>query len=134
MRLLVLFKVARYSVVRAYRPNQMFRMRLNKQSINQDFREDVLTFLCTYFFIFFGSCIVVAGMETSSGINFDTSIGAVLATLFNVGPGFDGVGPTENFGWLKPGTQLFLSLLMILGRLELYAVLVLFVPSLWRKY
>ena len=134
MRLLVLFKVARYSVIRAFRPNQVFRMRLNKQSLSQGFRDDVMTFLCTYFFIFFGATVVVAGLETSSGINFDTSIGAVLATLFNIGPGFDGVGPTENFGWLRPSTQLFLSVLMILGRLELYAVLVLFVPALWKKY
>jgi trk system potassium uptake protein len=57
-----------------------------------------------------------------------------MATLFNIGPGLGEVGPTRNFAHLVPGTQLFLSLLMIFGRLEFFALLVLFMPSLWRKY
>ena len=61
-------------------------------------------------------------------------IGCVYATLFNVGPGFEAVGPTDNFGFLKPATLMVLSFLMILGRLEFFALLVLFVHSLWRRY
>ena len=61
-------------------------------------------------------------------------IGAVFGTLWNVGPGFESVGPTDNFGILKSPTLILLSFLMILGRLEFFALLVLFVPSLWRKY
>jgi trk system potassium uptake protein TrkH len=44
------------------------------------------------------------------------------------------VGPTENFAHLRPATQVFLGMLMVLGRLELFAILVLFVPSAWRRY
>jgi trk system potassium uptake protein TrkH len=58
----------------------------------------------------------------------------VLATFGNIGPGYGEVGPTDNYGHFQPVTQLFLSLLMIMGRLELYAVLVLFVPTVWKKY
>ena len=63
-----------------------------------------------------------------------STIGCVFATLFNIGPGFEAVGPTENFGFLNPATKMVLSFLMILGRLEFFALLVLFVPSLWKKY
>jgi trk system potassium uptake protein TrkH len=58
----------------------------------------------------------------------------VLATLSNIGPGFGAVGPTENFGHFRESTHVFLGWLMILGRLELFALLVLFLPSAWRRY
>jgi trk system potassium uptake protein TrkH len=58
----------------------------------------------------------------------------VLAAISNIGPGFGTVGPTENFAHLRDSTQVFLAWLMILGRLELFALLVLFFPSAWRKY
>ena len=75
---------------------------------------------------------VVCALEP--GFDLDSSFTAVLTTLFNVGPGLGDVGPTRNFAHLAGSTQLFLSLLMIFGRLEFSALLVLFVPSLWRKY
>jgi trk system potassium uptake protein TrkH len=76
--------------------------------------------------------VVVCVMEPD--FNIDSSFAAVMATLFNVGPGLGEVGPSRNFAHLVPGTKLFLSLLMIFGRLEFSALLVLFMPSLWRKY
>ena len=57
-----------------------------------------------------------------------------VSALANIGPGFGDVGPSSNFGHLLPVTKIFLSLLMMLGRLELYALLVLFIPALWKKY
>ncbi|MGC1481922.1 MAG: potassium transporter TrkG, partial [Chthoniobacterales bacterium] len=63
-----------------------------------------------------------------------SSFGSVVATLFNIGPGLGAVGPTQNFSDLLPSTHLFLAVLMILGRLELFALLVLFLPALWRRY
>ena len=64
----------------------------------------------------------------------ERAVGAVLATLFNIGPGLESVGPTDNFSAFHPATLLLLSLLMALGRLEFFVVLVLFLPSLWRRY
>jgi trk system potassium uptake protein TrkH len=58
----------------------------------------------------------------------------VLATLSNIGPGFGDLGPTDHFSSLREPTLGFLSGLMILGRLELFAILVLFVPAAWRRY
>ena len=84
--------------------------------------------------MFFISCFVIALLEAGNGIDILTIFGSVIGTLANIGPGFGEVGPSSNFGHLQPASKTFLSLLMILGRLEFYAVLVLFMPSLWRKY
>lgn len=71
-------------------------------------------------------------MEPS--LDIESSLSAVLATLFNIGPGLGEVGPTHNFAPLAPYTKLVLSLLMALGRLEFYTILALFLPSLWKSY
>jgi trk system potassium uptake protein TrkH len=91
-------------------------------------------FLTMYAMIVVFSTAVVGFLEAGTGISLETCAGSVLATLSNIGPGFGTVGPTENFGHLRESTQLFLAWLMILGRLELYALLVLFFPSAWRRY
>jgi trk system potassium uptake protein TrkH len=59
---------------------------------------------------------------------------AVIATFNNMGPGFDLVGPTQNFSWFQPHTKLLFSFLMLLGRLEIYALVVLFLPSFWKRF
>ena len=78
------------------------------------------------------SMLFLSAMEPE--LTFLGVFSCVQATLFNIGPGFDAVGPTENFHFMRPTTKIFVSLLMILGRLELYAVMVLFAPSVWRRY
>ncbi|MFP6701070.1 MAG: potassium transporter TrkG, partial [Planctomycetaceae bacterium] len=58
---------------------------------------------------------------------------AVAATLNNIGPGLGVFGPTQNYAFLTPQSKVLLSVLMLMGRLELFAILVLFVPSFWRS-
>ena len=89
-------------------------------------------------FLMLMAAIQIASMLFLSAIepelSFFSIFSCVQATLFNIGPGFEAVGPTENFHFLRPTTKFFLSLLMILGRLELYAVMVLFAPSVWKRF
>jgi trk system potassium uptake protein TrkH len=59
---------------------------------------------------------------------------SVTATLFNIGPGLSAFGPLQNFANIGPTSHLLLAFLMLLGRLEFYALLVLFLPALWRRY
>jgi trk system potassium uptake protein TrkH len=80
------------------------------------------------------STAVVGFMEAGTDISMETCVGAVLATVSNIGPGFGAVGPTENFGHFREATQVYLGFLMILGRLELFALLVLLFPSAWKRY
>ncbi|MEM9280662.1 MAG: TrkH family potassium uptake protein [Verrucomicrobiota bacterium] len=131
-RVILFAKIANREMVRSFRPNQVFRIKLNGMV------PDEQVFVTTSFFIALGfalsgiSGIIVALLEPD--LNMISTIGCVFATLFNIGPGFDAVGPTQNFAFLNPATKMLLSFLMVLGRLEFFALLVLFVPSLWKRY
>lgn len=133
-RLLVFLKSARHEVVRAFRPNLVFRLVVNGNPINDEGRARTMFFLVMYLMICVISTAVVAFLEAGTGISMETCGGAVLAAISNIGPGFGAVGPTENFGHFREATQIFLAWLMILGRLELFALLVLFFPSAWKRY
>jgi trk system potassium uptake protein TrkH len=133
-RLIIFLKTARLEIVKAFRPNQVFRMHVNGNALGEGERAQTVGFIALYVFIFVLSCLLVALMESGNGIDLLTTFGCVIAALGNIGPGFGEVGPSGNFAHLLPVTKVFLSLLMILGRLELYAILVLFMPMLWRKY
>lgn len=131
-RIVLFFKITLREMVKSYRPNQVVRLRLNGVAPPDQ------VFVTTLFIITLGlgiagfAVLIVAMLEPR--LDLITVIGAVFATLWNVGPGFGEVGPTDNFAALSPVTLSILSFLMILGRLEFFALLVLFVPSLWRKY
>jgi trk system potassium uptake protein TrkH len=133
-RLLVFLKSARHEVVRAFRPNLVFRLVVNGNPINDEARARTMFFLVMYFMICVFSTAVVGFLEAGTNISMETCVGAVLATISNIGPGFGAVGPTENFGHFREITQVYLGLLMILGRLELFALLVLLFPSAWKRY
>ena len=133
-RLLVMLRSARFEVVKAFRPHKVFKMQVNGNSIDSNGRNQTVIFVCLYGFLVVLASFFMGVLEFMNDIDMVTAVGAVLATLPNIGPGFGECGPTNNFAHFFPLTKIFLSLLMILGRLELYAVLVLFVPSLWRKY
>jgi trk system potassium uptake protein TrkH len=133
-RLILLVRSASQEIVRAFRPNQILRMQVNGNPIDDTARAQTVLFVALFSLMAMVSMVVVAVIESAYGVDFETSVAMVLATFGNIGPGFGQVGPTDNFAHLQPITHLFLSLLMVLGRLELYAVLVLFVPAVWRKY
>ncbi len=133
-RLLVFVKSARHEIVRAFRPNLVFRLMVNGNIIDGSARSRTMFFLTMYLMICVFSAVVVGFLEAGSSISMETCAGAVLAAISNIGPGFGAVGPTENFGHFREATHVFLGWLMILGRLELFALLVLFFPSAWKRY
>jgi len=133
-RLLVFLKSAHHEIIRAFRPNLVFRLKVNGNTIGDEARARTMFFLTMYLMICVFSTALVGFLEAGTDISMETCVGAVLATLSNIGPGFGSVGPTENFAHLRESTQLFLGWLMILGRLELFALLVLFFPSAWKRY
>ena len=120
--------------MRAFRPNQVFRMSVNGNPFDDKARQHTLLFIALFGTILGGAAVFIGILEAGTGISLETCLGSSLATLSNIGPGFGSIGPTENFAHFRPGTQIFLSLLMVLGRLELFAILVLFIPAAWRRY
>jgi trk system potassium uptake protein len=102
---------------------------VNGTTVTNEKAVAVIAFIFTYI------SIVVAGTLFLSilNVNIETSLGAVLATLGGIGPGIGEVGPAGNFSHIPGAGKIFLSFVMILGRLELITLLVLFTPGFWKK-
>jgi trk system potassium uptake protein TrkH len=133
-RVILFLKLARHEVAASFRPNLVFHAQHNGLPVDARNRAAVVFFLALYLGIALVSVLVVAMLESGTAITFETAASAVIATLSNIGPGFGAVGPTENFADFRAATKSFLAVLMILGRLELFALLALFMPSLWKRY
>ena len=111
-------------------PNGVFTIKYNNEKISNTFIYSIITFIFLYFFIFF----ILASLLSINGLDFITAISGSASAISNVGPGLgDIIGPTGNFSNLPNFSKLSLSLGMLLGRLELFAVLVLFFPSFWKN-
>ena len=111
-------------------PHGVFSIKYNNEKINDTFIYSIITFIFLYFFIFF----ILAALLSVNGLDFITAISGSASAISNVGPGLGNViGPNGNFSDLPNFSKLSLSLGMLLGRLELFAVLVLFFPAFWKN-
>ena len=111
-------------------PHGIFSIKYNNEKISNTFIYSIITFIFLYFFIFF----ILAALLSINGLDFITAISGSASAISNVGPGLgDIIGPSGNFSDLPDFSKLSLSLGMLLGRLELFAVLVLFFPAFWRN-
>lgn len=133
IRVIVLFQILKQEVIRSFRPNLISALKFGGHVIPSAFRVSILGFVSFNAILLLGSALLVCALEPGMA-DFTTTIGAVLATAMNIGPGFGDVGPTNNYAHLGEPTLLVLSGLMLLGRLEIYAVTALFTRSLWRHY
>ncbi|MDC1395131.1 TrkH family potassium uptake protein [Bacteroidia bacterium] len=129
IRHLIILKNGYAEFKRLLHPRAIIPVRINTRGVDQKIVYNVLAF----FFIYM--CIFILGALVISAFGYDivTSAGASVACLGNIGPGIGGVDPSHNFSFFSSGAQLFLSFLMLLGRLELFTVLILFTPSFWKK-
>ena len=111
-------------------PHGIFLIKYNNEKISNTFIYSIITFIFLYFFIFF----ILAALLSIDGLDFITAISGSASAISNVGPGLgDIIGPEGNFSNLPDFSKLSLSLGMLLGRLELFAVLVLFFPAFWKS-
>lgn len=129
VRIMLMFKNSYLELKRLIHPNAVIPARLNKQGVPSNIIINVLAFIAFYFVMVFVGMMVMSAM----GYNLETSVGAVAATLGNIGPGIGAVGPIENYAHLPDVGKWFLSFLMLIGRLELFTVLVLFTPTFWKE-
>jgi len=112
-------------------PRGVFVIKYEKNNIDDKFMASVISFIYLYIIIFF----ILTSILSLTGLDFVTAISGAATSLSNVGPGLgDVIGPNGNFSSLSNVSKWVLSAGMILGRLELFAILVLFVPSFWRKF
>ncbi len=129
MRIMIMIKNSTQELKRMIHPNAVIPVRLNKLAVEESIVTNVLAFIAFYGIIAVFSIIVMSVL----GNDFDTSIGAVAATLGNIGPGIGKVGPALNYADIHVAGKWYLSFLMLVGRLELFTVLVLFSPMFWRR-
>ena len=111
-------------------PRGIFVIKYDNNNVDDKFMSSIISFIYLYIIIFF----VITALLSLSGLDFVTSISAAATSISNVGPGLgDIIGPNGNFSQLTDFSKWVLSFGMILGRLELFAILVLFLPSFWQK-
>lgn len=129
MRIVLLLKNSYYELRRIVHPNAIIPVRFNKKPVSEQIITNVLAFFMFYFVIFFSSSVLLMLVVP----DLPSAMGAVATSLGNIGPGLGIFGPAENFSALHPAGKWFLSFLMLIGRLELFTVLVLFSPAFWKK-
>ena len=111
-------------------PKGIFVIKYDQSPVDNRFIASIISFIYMYFIIFF----VITALLSLTGLDFITSISGAATSISNVGPGLGSIiGPNGNFSSLPDVSKWILSLGMILGRLELFAILVLFLPSFWRN-
>ena len=129
MRVLLLLKGAYQELFRIVHPRAVRRMKLGHTIVHQDVLLAVSRYLVIYLCLF----VIFSAMLAAMGLDLATVLSSVIACLSCVGPGFGAVGPVDNYGALPEAAKCVLSLAMLLGRLETYAILLLFMPEFWRK-
>lgn len=129
MRIVLLLKNSYYELRRMIHPHAIIPVKFNKRSVDSKIITNVLAFFMLYFIIFGVSTIIFTLMEP----DLESAMGAVATSLGNIGPGLGNVGPAENFLHISSVGKWFLAFLMLLGRLELFTILVLFSPAFWKR-
>ena len=111
-------------------PKGIFVLKYNQSPVDNKFISSIISFIYMYLIIFF----IITALLSLTGLDFITSISGAATSISNVGPGLGSIiGPNGNFSSLPDISKWILTLGMILGRLELFAILVLFLPSFWRN-
>lgn len=127
LRILVAFKFMGSELKKLFHPHGVFPIRTGDRVVPERLVSNIIGFIALYILIFFLGVMAMTGL----GLDIDTSIGAVAATLGNVGPGIGGVGPVENYSHLPVLGKWILSFLMLVGRLEIFTVLVIMTRTFW---
>ena len=130
-RVQILFQFFANQIKKIIYPHGVFNMKYDNQNIDEKFIPSVISFIYLYFIIFF----IVTSLLSINGLDLISALSASATAISNVGPGLgDTIGPNGNFSEISNNSKWILSFAMILGRLELFAILVLFIPTFWRKY
>ena len=128
-RFVILIKATAFEVRKLLHPRSVKVLTMDGKPISKETVQGVQSYAVVYFLIAVVSLLLVS----LDNYDMETSLTAVLATLNNIGPGLSLVGPTGNFGMFSPLSKIVLTLDMLLGRLELFPMLILMSPSTWRK-
>ncbi len=125
----ILIKNSIIELKRLIHPRAVIPVRFNQGTVATDIITNVLAFFLFYIFVFVAGTLIMSLI----GLDFLTAVGATATSIGNVGPAIAGVGPTLNFANIPDLGKWVLSFLMLMGRLELFTVLIIFSPAFWQK-
>ncbi len=128
-RYLILLKQTALEMKKNLHPKSISKLKIGEKVIEERLILNVMQFFFMFIIIFIFSAIILS----FQGIDFITALTASAASITNVGPGFNLAGPMENYSFFSSFNKIYLSFLMLIGRLELFTVLVLFNPVFWKK-
>jgi trk system potassium uptake protein TrkH len=129
VRVLMMFKVVYWRLESTFRPKTVRPLRIDGDVVSEDVQRRTAAFIYLYAMWFFLGCLFLSWL----GLPFETAVTAMIATLNNIGPGLEHVGAIRDYHLIGATGTIFLSITMLLGRLEMIALLVLFMPGFWRK-
>ena len=128
IRHLIAFRKIKFQFKKILFPNRVSVIHYNGRAMKEEFVRQIMTFIFTYLILLIASTLIMM-LWTE---DLPTSFGAVATSMAGIGPGFGSVGPVSNFLHLPAGAKYFLTFLMLVGRLEIYAVVVVFTRTFWR--
>ena len=129
-RIQILWIFIKNQIKKIIYPRGIFPITYNSQKINEKFMSSIISFIFLYFLIFF----IISILLSLTGLNFITSISGAATAISNVGPGLgEIIGPNGSFKDIPIFSKWVLSIGMLLGRLEIFALLVLFFPNFWKN-
>ncbi len=129
-RIILLFKSIRKELSQLIHPRLVKKIKVDGHPVSHEVIHSTTVFIALYFVIFFLSLLLIS----LENMDFTSTFTAVAATLNNIGPGLDMVGPTQNFSFLSDFSKYVLMFNMLAGRLEIFPMLILFHPACWKKY
>ena len=129
IRILLLFKIMKRELLQIIHPRAVYSVRLGKKAVDERTLSEVLGFFFMYIIVFIAGVLIIS----LDNMDWGTTISSVAATLGNIGPGFGIVGAVGNYSSLSDISKVALSLIMIVGRLEIYPILLISLPSFWKR-
>lgn len=129
MRHIIMIKNGLLEFKRTLHPNAVLPVRYNLKSVQQPIVFNILAFFILYMLSFIVGVLVFSVL----GLDFDTALGGAASSLGNIGPALGKLGPVDNYGWLPTPAKWWASFLMLIGRLELFTVLIVLTPFFWRN-
>ncbi len=129
VRVMVVLRQAKAEMMRLLHPRGVFPVRMGGKSLGNGVVASITAFFILYMGLFILGTLLMAGL----GLDVLTAVGSVAATLGNIGPGLGGVGPVQNYAAIPQAGKWILCGFMLLGRLEIYTVLLLLLPATWRR-
>lgn len=132
IRVVIGIKICLINIEKAFRSHVVRPIKVNGRNVSETAQDNIVIYIVLITGIGYLSICCIALLENN--LTLEGTYSTVISCLYNIGPGFSEIGPTNTYSFFQDSTKYYLSLLMIMGRLELYAILVLFVPSFWRRF